>query len=454
MKISVVGTGYVGLVGAVGLAEQGHDVVCVDIDADKVAMINDGRSPIHEAGLDELLARNIGTSLTATTDLDMAVRSTELSLIAVGTPFDGEQIDLKYIRQVSRQIGEVLKSKDAYHVVVVKSTVVPGTTDNVVTPILEEASGKKAGVDFGVGMNPEFLREGVAVDDFMNPDRIVLGGIDARTQDVLARVYASFSDTDVIRTGNSTAELIKYTANSLLATMISFSNEVANLCTAIGGVDIVDVMQGVHSDKRLMPIDDNGQRIKPGFVSYLESGCGFGGSCFPKDVSCFPKDVKALIAHGESLGENMSLLNAVIEINELQPYKVIELLKKHFDSLSGLKVSVLGLAFKPGTDDMRESPAIKIVNELIDSGSSLRAFDPVARSEAEKLFDAESIVYGDAVDEVIADADALLILTRWELFKDLPAMLGALDKQPLVIDARRMLDSDATERYDGIGYPN
>jgi len=447
MKISVVGTGYVGLVGAVGLAEQGHDVVCVDIDAGKVEMINGGRSPIHEAGLDELLKRNIGRSLTATTDLDMAVRSTELSLIAVGTPFDGEQIDLKYIREVSRQIGEVLKSKDAYHVVVVKSTVVPGTTDNVVTPILEEASGKKAGADFGVGMNPEFLREGVAVDDFMNPDRIVLGGIDARTQDALGRVYASFSDTEVIKTGNSTAELIKYTANSLLATMISFSNEVANLCTAVGGVDIVDVMQGVHSDKRLMPIDDNGKRIKPGFVSYLESGCGFGGSCFPKDV-------KALISHGESLGEKMSLLNAVIDINELQPYKVIDLLRKHFESLSGLKVSVLGLAFKPGTDDMRESPAIKIVNALIDAGSSVRAFDPVARSEAEKVFDAESIVYGDTLDDVIADADALLILTRWELFNDLPDMLAELGTQPLVIDARRMLDSDATQRYDGIGYPN
>lgn len=447
MKISVVGTGYVGLVGAVGLAEQGHDVICVDIDADKVEMINDGRSPIHEAGLDELLKRNIGTSLTATTDLHMAVRSTELSLIAVGTPFDGEQIDLKYIREVSRQIGEVLKSKDAYHVVVVKSTVVPGTTDNVVTPILEEASGKKAGVDFGVGMNPEFLREGVAVDDFMNPDRIVLGGIDARTQDTLGRVYAAFSNTDVIKTGNSTAELIKYTANSLLATMISFSNEIANLSTAIGGVDIVDVMQGVHSDKRLMPIDDNGKRIKPGFVSYLESGCGFGGSCFPKDV-------KALISYGESLGENMSLLNAVIEINELQPYKVIDLLRKHFESLSGLKVSVLGLAFKPGTDDMRESPAIKIVNALIDAGSTVRAFDPVARSEAEKLFDADSIVYGDAIDDIIADADVLLILTRWELFNDLPEMLGALDTQPLVIDARRMLDRNAIQRYDGIGYPN
>jgi len=446
MKISVVGTGYVGLVCAVGFAEKGHDVVCVDIDEDKVRMINDGESPIHEDGLDTLLKQNIGKSLKATTDLDDAVRTTELSLIAVGTPFDGESIDLQYIEEVSRQIGEVLKFKDSYHVVVVKSTVVPGTTDEVVTPILERASGKQAGADFGVGMNPEFLREGVAVEDFMNPDRIVLGGIDDRTQDLLSRAYAAFIDTDVIKTSNKTAELIKYTSNSLLATMISFSNEIANLCTAVGGVDIVDVMKGVHFDKRLMPIDENGNRVRPGFVSYLESGCGFGGSCFPKDV-------KALISHGETLGQDMRLLNAVIDINEKQPYKVIQLLEKHFDSLNGLRVSILGLAFKPGTDDMRESPAIKIVNELIKEQANICAFDPVARNEAERLFGATDIRYADTLADAISDAETLLILTRWDLFNELPAMLTALGQQPLVIDARRMLDKDATERYDGIGYP-
>ena len=445
MKISVVGTGYVGLVCAVGFADKGHDVVCVDIDEDKVRMINDGRSPIHEDGLEELLQRNIGKSLRASTDLDEAVRTTEFSIIAVGTPFDGERIDLQYIEKVSRQIGEVLRSKDSYHVVVVKSTVVPGTTDDVVTAILEQASGKRAGNDFGVGMNPEFLREGVAVDDFMNPDRIVLGGIDERTQNLLGRAYAAFVDTDIIKTSNKTAELIKYTSNSLLATMISFSNEIANLCTAVGGVDIVDVMQGVHLDKRLMPVDGDGNRVRPGFVSYLESGCGFGGSCFPKDV-------KALISHGERLGQNMGLLNAVIDINEEQPFRVIELLENHFDSLRGLRVSVLGLAFKPGTDDMRESPAIKIINKLISSSSLVSAFDPVAQSEAEKLFNNSDIRYAESLEDAVEDAEALLILTRWDLFNELPALLNELAQQPLVIDARRMLRSDTAERYDGIGY--
>lgn len=446
MRISVVGTGYVGLVGAVGFAENGHDVVCVDIDAAKVDAINAGQSPIHEEGLDDLLLSNIGTNLRASTNLADAVLNSELSLIAVGTPFDGDKIDLSYIREVSRQIGEVLAGKDDYHVVVVKSTVVPGTTDDVVLPILEEASGKKAGQDFGVGMNPEFLREGVAVDDFMNPDRIVLGGIDDRTRDVLARAYTSFKDAEIVRTSNKTAELIKYTANSLLATMISFSNEIANLCTAVGEVDVVDVMRGVHLDKRLTPLNGEGHRVWPGFVSYLESGCGFGGSCFPKDV-------KALISHGESLGEPMSLLKSVIDINDSQPGKVVELLDQHFPSLEGVRIAVLGLAFKPGTDDMRESPAISIVNELIARNADLSAFDPVAREEAEKIFDGNRIRYGETVGETIEGAEALVILTRWNLFETLPDMLSGKDDQPLVIDARRMLDASSTSRYDGIGYP-
>jgi UDPglucose 6-dehydrogenase len=446
VNISVVGTGYVGLVCAVGFADKGHNVICVDIDAEKVNMINEGRSPIHEVGLDALLKKNIGNSLTATTDLDAAVRSTDLSVIAVGTPFDGQQIDLTYIKEVSRQIGEVLGGKNSYHVVVVKSTVVPGTTDNVVRPIIEQASGKSAGEDFGIGMNPEFLREGVAVSDFINPDRIVLGGIDKKTQDVLGQVYTAFPEADIVKTSNTTAELIKYASNSLLATLISFSNEIANLCSAVGGVDAVDVMRGVHLDKRLMPLDEHGKRIRPDMVSYLEAGCGFGGSCFPKDV-------KALISHGEALGQKMELLNSVININEEQPYKVIDLLKKHFQSLEGVRVSVLGLAFKPGTDDMRESPAIKIINELLAVGATVSAFDPVAKSEAKKIFDGAEIAYGDTLADVVDHSDALLVLTRWELFKELPSLIGALDRQPLVIDARRMLDKDSAERYDGVGFP-
>ena len=259
MRISVTGTGYVGLIYAVGLADKGHDVVCVDIDEDKVRRINSGQSPIHEDGLDAVLTAHIGSALHATTDLVSAVMDSEVTIIAVGTPFDGQRIDLSYIEGVASEIGSVLADKDEYHVVMVKSTVVPGTTDDVVLPLLETASGKRAGQDFGVGMNPEFLREGVAVADFMNPDRIVLGGIDDKTHGVMQQMYAAFSDVDIVLTSNKTAELIKYTANSLLATMISFSNEIANLCTAVGDVDVVDVMRGVHLDKRLTPLK-NGTR--------------------------------------------------------------------------------------------------------------------------------------------------------------------------------------------------
>ncbi len=444
MKVSVIGTGYVGLVSGVCLAEKGHQVVCVDIDQEKVDKINQAIPPIYERGLEELLRKNVHVNLEATTDLHKAVLKTDLSLIAVGTPFDGSAIDLKYIEEVSRQIGQVLRDKAGYHVVVVKSTVVPGTTDDVVRPILEETSGKKAGPDFGVGMNPEFLREGEAVQDFMFPDRIVLGGIDDKTLNVLEELYSVFEGVDKIRTTPKTAEMIKYAANSLLATMISFSNEIANLCAALGGIDVVEVMRGVHLDKRLSPILPTGDRIVPAFTTYIEAGCGFGGSCFPKDV-------KALIAHGKKVGRPMQLLDSVIEINEQQPQQVLALLKKHFPSLKGVPVAVLGLAFKPGTDDIRESPAIPIVHELVAQEAKIKAYDPVAKQEAQKLFGNHRIEYCDDLAQTLEDVQAVVLLTRWEEFKRIPELLKHLDPQPLFIDGRRMLDKNSIARYDGIG---
>lgn len=444
MKISVVGTGYVGLVSGVCLSKVDHQVVCVDNNPDKVEQINAGRSPIYEKGLDELLERHIGNRLQATTDLRTAVLNSELTLIAVGTPFDGNIIDLKYIRQVSKEIGEAIREKDGYHVVVVKSTVVPGTSDDVVLPILEEHSGKTAGADFGVGVNPEFLREGEAIDDFMKPDRIVLGGIDERTHRVLAEMYAPFATTDQLLTNNKTAEMIKYTSNSLLATLISFSNEIGNLCSSLGDIDALEVMQGVHLDKRFSPILEDGERIKPGMITYLEAGCGFGGSCFPKDV-------KALISHGVNAGEGMELLKSVIEINRHQPEQVLERLRKHYPDLKNLNVGVLGLAFKPGTDDMRESPAIPIVEGLLDAGASIKAFDPVAEEEAKKLFPSSALEYCCTIEKTVEDVDAVLVLTRWDEFKALPEVLEQQNTTPLVVDGRRMLPKMSVKRYEGIG---
>ena len=444
MKVSVIGTGYVGLVSGVCMAEKGHKILCVDIDEEKVDKINHGIPPIYEKGLEELLRKNIHVNLQATTDLHKAVVETEISLIAVGTPFDSEKIDLSYIEAVSRQIGKALKYKTGYHTVVVKSTVVPGTTDEVVIPILEKASGKKAGTHFGVGMNPEFLREGKAIQDFLFPDRIVIGAIDKKSHDSLEELYSPFEGVDKLRTNNKTAEMIKYTSNSLLATMISFSNEIANLCAAIGDIDVVDVMKGVHMDKRLSPIMRNGKRVIPLFTTYIEAGCGFGGSCFPKDV-------KALIAHGKRAGKPMELLDAVMQVNTRQPRQVISLLKKRFSSLRGLRIAILGLAFKPGTDDMRESPAIPVVRELLTQGAEINAYDPVAQREAQRLFGNHHIVYSDNLRQTVENVQAIVLLTRWEEFGKLPELLVELNSQPVVIDGRRMLDKASVTRYEGIG---
>lgn len=444
MKVSVIGAGYVGLVSSVCLAEKGHNVICVDIEQEKIDKINNGISPIYERGLEELLKKNINVNIKATTDLYRSVIETDISLITVGTPFNGEMIDLCYIKEVAQQIGETLKDKTGYHMVVVKSTVVPGTTDEIVLPVLESASGKKIGSDFGIGMNPEFLREGEAVHDFMFPDRIVMGGIDERSLSYLEQLYEPFDNIDKIRTNNKTAEMIKYTSNSLLATMISFSNEIANLCAAIGDIDVVDVMNGVHLDKRLSPILPNGNRIVPAFTTYIEAGCGFGGSCFPKDV-------KALIAHGKRIGIPMLLLDAVVHINKEQPKQVISILKKHFPILKGARIAVLGLAFKPGTDDMRESPAIPIINDLLAEGTKIKAYDPVAKHEAQKLFGNNTIIFCDAINETIEDVDAILLLTRWDEFSGIPTLLADLEPKPLFIDGRRMLDKNKIEKYAGIG---
>lgn len=444
MKISIIGTGYVGLVSGVCLAEAGHDVVCVDLDEAKVARINAADAPIHEKGLDELLAKACGRNFLATTDLRGAVLGSDLSMIAVGTPFDGEEIDLQYIRAAARQIGEALKDKPSYHVVVVKSTVVPGTTCDVVLPMLEEASGKNAGRDFGVGMNPEFLREGEAVGDFMNPDRIVLGGIDEDTLDVMRQLYQPFAGVDQIATNPRTAEMIKYTANSLLATMISFSNEIGNLCAAIPNVDVTEVMRGVHLDKRLSPILPDGTRVHPSFNTYLEAGCGFGGSCFPKDV-------KALIAHGRKLGREMNLLDSVVKVNLAQPAKMLELLGSRFNTLRDVRVTVLGVAFKPGTDDIRESPSLPVIQTLLDGGARVTVFDPVARGEAERHFGTGALHYADAFEEAVSDAQAVLLMTRWPEFGRLPEILAKATVQPLLVDGRRVISRTAVDCYEGIG---
>lgn len=445
MRVSIIGAGYVGLVAGVCLAEKGAYVTCVDINKESVERINKCIPPIFENGLEDLLKKNItNRHFVASTNLKKAVIESEISIIAVGTLFVNGKVELSYLKKAAEEIGIALKEQNAYHVIVVKSTVPPGTTDKVVLPIIEKYSGKKVGVNFGVGMNPEFLREGCAISDFMNPDRIVIGGTNKKTIDKILELYKAFKGVDVLITNNKTAEIIKYASNALLATLISFSNEIANICVLTQDVDIKEVMAGVHLDKRLNPILADGSRANPGILSYLEAGCGFGGSCLPKDV-------KALIFYSESRGERCKLLRSVIEVNQKQPQRLIQLLHKYYGSFKNLNVAILGLAFKPNTDDIRESPAIPIIELLLHEGAHVKAYDPAAKEKAKKIFGTSNIEYPESLKETLLNVDAAILITQWKELDDLNILINKLESQPLIIDGRRMLNKKDYKKYEGVG---
>ena len=432
MNISIVGTGYVGLPAGAGLASKGnHNITCVDIDEEKVRKINDGECPIFEEGLPELLEEVVADGkLKATTDTTSAVKNTDITFLAVGTPMnDDGSINLDYINQASRDIGEGLKEKKGYHIVVVKSTVVPKTTEEEVIPRLEEESGKKAGEDFGVCMNPEFLREGTALDDFLNPDRIVIGELDEKSGDKIKEMYSAF-DAPKIRTSLRAAELIKYASNSLLATKISFINEIGNLCKELG-IDVYEVADGVGLDSRI-------ER------SFLNSGAGFGGSCFPKDV-------RAVASFMEEQGLEPRILNDTIAINEDQKTKLVEQLEEHYPDLSGKKIAVLGLSFKPGTDDIRQSPAIDIISDLKEKGAEVKAYDPKAIENMKERH--PDIEYTSSYKEALENADAGLIVTDWEEFNSISREDLKTMKKALILEGRRMNYDIDEENREGVTWP-
>jgi UDPglucose 6-dehydrogenase len=444
MRVSVVGAGYAGLVTAACLADRGHEVVCADIDEKRVAQILAGESPIYEPGLAEILARNVGERLSATTDVGAAVLDTDLTLVAVGTPAGANGIDLTALVAATRAIGTALAEKREYHVVAVKSTVVPGTTDRVVLPVLEETAAKKAGRDFGVGVNPEFLTEGQAVADFTSPDRLVLGGIDARTHEALESLYAVFSaDVPRVVTNTRTAEMIKYASNALLAAMISFANEIGNLCAAIGDIDVVDVMHGVHLSHYLTPEAADGTRVRAPISSYLEAGCGFGGSCLPKDVS-------ALVSEGERVGQPMRVLRAVLETNAAQPDELVRKVEQAAGGLNDKRVTVLGLAFKPDTDDVRESPSLQVIDRLLANGARVTVHDPIVTELPAALRDS-GVELTSELDRALAEAQAVVLVTSWNHYRAVPAIVRGLDPSPPFVDGRRMLEKDSIEQYSGIG---
>ncbi|MBL8071295.1 MAG: UDP-glucose/GDP-mannose dehydrogenase family protein [Nitrospira sp.] len=448
MKISVMGTGYVGLVSGTCLAERGHQVTCIDIRPEVVQEINAGRPPIHEIGLDNLLrsARDKGT-LSATTDAKTAILDSDVTLICVGTPTVDGRMDMSQIVAAAKEIGSALASKRGYHVVAVKSTVLPGTTEGPVKAAIESHSGKKVGDGWGLCMNPEFLREGRAVEDFRVPDRIVVGATDSMTAEVFLNVYADFTCPKLVTTPR-TAEMIKYVSNSLLATMISFSNEIGNMCSAVPGVDARLVWKGVHLDRRLTPI--NGPvGGAAGVTEYLWHGLGFGGSCFPKDVA-------ALRSFGRTVGEQTRMLDAVLDINADQPLRMVALLEKEL-SLAGKTVAVLGLAFKPGTDDLRESPALPLVAELRKKGAKVLVHDPIAMPHAKKRPEFRDVVFAEDWAEALRKSDACCLVTAWPEYRSIqPTNFQKLMTRALVIDGRGVFEPAAMAAagvvWRGVGY--
>ncbi len=434
MKITVIGTGYVGLVSGTCLADVGNDVLCLDLDAAKIRTLNEGGIPIYEPGLEAMVKKNVAAGrLRFTTDIEAAVAHGVLQFIAVGTPPDEDgSADLQYVVAAARNVG---RHMTGYKVVVDKSTVPVGTADKVRTAIAEELSGRGARIDFSVVSNPEFLKEGAAVEDFMKPDRIVVGAEDARAIDLMRELYAPFQRNHerLIVMDVKSAELTKYAANAMLATRISFMNELANLAEKLGA-DIELVRKGIGSDPRI------------GF-HFLYPGVGYGGSCFPKDV-------QALIRTAQEAGQALQVLQAVEAANDAQKGVLAQKITRRLGpDLSGKTFALWGLAFKPNTDDMREAPSLVLIADLLARGASIRAYDPVATHEAQRILGANPrISYAATPMEALDGADALAIVTEWKEFRspDFDAIKAKL-KTPVIFDGRNLYDP-ATPRKAGLEY--
>lgn len=430
MNIAIVGTGYVGLVSGTCFADTGANVTCVDVDAGKIERLKNGEIPIYEPGLDELVKKNVAAGrLKFTTDLTAVLDDVQIVFSAVGTPPDEDgSADLKYVLQVARTIGQNLNH---YVVVVTKSTVPVGTARKVRKAIEEELAKRGVDVPFDVASNPEFLKEGNAIKDFMSPDRVVVGVESEQAKKVLTKLYKPFliNNFRVIFMDIPSAEMTKYAANSMLATRISFMNDIANLCERVGA-DVNMVRAGIGADTRI------GRK-------FLYAGCGYGGSCFPKDV-------KALIKTADQNGYSMEVLKAVERVNERQKSILFDKLKRAFDgeSLEGKTIALWGLSFKPETDDMRESTALVMIGLLLEAGCTVRAYDPVAMSECKRRI-GDSISYCRDMYDAVLEADALLLLTEWKEFR-LPTwgVIRKAMRRPLVIDGRNILIARNLKKMD------
>ena len=423
MNIAIVGTGYVGLVSGTCFAEMGVNVTCVDVNEEKINSLKNGQVPIYEPGLDEMVLRNHREGrLNFTTDLTSCLDNVDIVFSAVGTPPDEDgSADLQYVLAVAREFGQNIKK---YTVLVTKSTVPVGTAKKVKAVIREELEKRGVDVPFDVASNPEFLKEGAAIKDFMSPDRVVVGVESEKAKELMSKLYRPFmlNNFRVIFTDIPSAEMIKYAANSMLATRISFMNDIANLCELVGA-DVNMVRKGIGADVRI------GSK-------FLYPGCGYGGSCFPKDV-------KALIKTAEKNGYNMSVLKAVEEVNENQKHVLFNKLSKYYGGdLKGKTIAMWGLAFKPETDDMREATSLVTINLLLEAGCTVRVYDPVAMNECRRRI-GDKVYYATDMYDAVLDADALLMLTEWKQFR-LPSwgVVNKSMKNPLIIDGRNIYDAE------------
>lgn len=436
MKLAVIGTGYVGLVSGVCLASKGHLVTCFDINETIINQLDNGICHIYENDLEKLLIANKSNMSFSLLDdeTEHHLMNFDAVLVAVGTPTNNGRADLSQIESVGKMMGRLIKNSSKYISIIIKSTVLPGTTDTFLKDILEKESGKKIG-DFGLGMNPEFLREGNAVEDFQFPDRIVFGYEDLKTLDILNRIYEPWA-CEKIALNSRSAEMMKYVNNALLATLISTVNEYSNIARELGNVDFKKVMQGVHLDNRWSPLDGDGKKINPKIIDYLKPGCGYGGSCFPKDVM-------AISALAEDIKVPARILSAVIDVNENQPEVIISILKKEVSELKNKRILMLGLSFKPETDDVRESVSLKLLKLLDGQVKSLSAHDPIAMSNAKNALELDmNIEFVDDWQDKLSDTDIVIIATNWIEYAGLANMLEKI-KDKTILDTRSLLSKDS-----------
>lgn len=427
MNIAIVGTGYVGLVSGTCFAEMGNKVTCVDVDRAKIDKLLDGEMPIYEPGLEDLVKRNVAYDrLHFTTDITKILGDVEVVFSAVGTPPDEDgSADLKYVLAVAREFGQNINK---YTILVTKSTVPVGTAQKVKQAIKDEQAKRNVNIEFDIASNPEFLKEGAAVKDFMSPDRVVVGVESERAEKLMSKLYRPFllNNFRVIFMDVPSAEMTKYAANAMLATRISFMNDIANLCEIVGA-DVNMVRKGIGTDARI------GSR-------FLYAGCGYGGSCFPKDV-------KALVKTAADSGYQMRILEAVEAVNEEQKSILFRKLVKHFNGdIKGKRIALWGLAFKPETDDMREAPSLVLIEKLRDAGCLVSAYDPVAIPEAQRRLPKNAISYVKDIYEAVIDADALLLVTEWKEFR-MPSwsVIKKLMATPLILDGRNIYDKAELE---------